>query len=319
MSHLKGFFVKSGEVSGGYGIFPESRSAQDHIKNGIVIIDKPAGPTSHQISAWVRDMLSLGKTGHSGTLDPNVTGVLVIALQNATKIMPALAQSIKEYVCVMTLHKDVPESEIREALLSFTGSIEQLPPVRSAVKRALRKRDIHEIEVLEIAGRDVLFRVKCQAGTYIRKLCSDAGIKLKSGAHMAELRRTESGSFSEKDCVKLHDLRDAYELLKEGDEKEIRSVILPVEMACEQIKKIIVKDTTVNALCNGAPLGAGGIVAIQEGIEEKGLIGIMTLKGELVGLARAARGFDALKEMDKGLAATMERIVLARETYPKTW
>ncbi|MBI5355231.1 MAG: RNA-guided pseudouridylation complex pseudouridine synthase subunit Cbf5 [Candidatus Aenigmarchaeota archaeon] len=319
MGHLKGFFVKSDEISGDHGIFPESRSAETHIKNGVVIIDKTAGPTSHQISAWVRDMLSLSKTGHSGTLDPNVTGVLVIALQNATKIMPALAQSTKEYVCVMTLHKDVPESDVREALISFTGIIEQLPPVRSAIKRAVRKRDIHEIDVLEIDGRNVLFRVKCQAGTYIRKLCSDAGIKLKCGAHMAELRRTQSGSFSEKDCVKLHDLRDAYELLKEGNEKEIRRVVLPVEMACEGIKKIVVKDTAVNALCNGAPLGAGGIVAIQEGIEEKGLIGIMTLKGELVGLARAAKGFDSLKEMEKGIAATMERIVLARETYPKTW
>jgi len=319
MGHLMGFFVKSDEISGDHGIFPESRSAETHIKNGVVVIDKTAGPTSHQISAWVRDMLSLRKTGHSGTLDPNVTGVLVIALQNATKIMPALAQSTKEYVCVMTLHKDVPESDVREALISFTGSIEQLPPVRSAVKRAVRKRDIHEIEILEIDGRNVLFRVKCQAGTYIRKICSDAGIKLKCGAHMAELRRTQSGSFAEKDCIKLHDLRDAYELLKEGDEKEIRRVVLPVEMACEEIKKIIVKDTTVNALCNGAPLGAGGIVAIQEGIEEKGLIGIMTLKGELVGLARAAKGSDSIKEMEKGIAATMERIVLARETYPKTW
>src|SRR3989338_2496513 len=140
--------------------------AEELINYGIVNIDKPAGPTSHQVSDYVQKILGISKAGHSGTLDPGVTGVLPIALGRATRIVQNLLTAGKEYVAIMYLHKEVSEKEINEAVKKFTGKIKQLPPIKSAVKRRLRTREVYYVEIMEIEDREVLFRIGCQAGTY---------------------------------------------------------------------------------------------------------------------------------------------------------
>jgi H/ACA ribonucleoprotein complex subunit 4 len=150
-------------------------------------VDKPSGPTSHQISAYVKDILAIDKAGHSGTLDPKVTGVLPVTTGRATKGVQLLIKAGKEYVALMHIHKDIDEAEVRKACEEFIGKIQQLPPIRSSVKRQLRTRSIYYFEIIEIEGRDVLFRVGCEAGTYIRKLIHDLGQRLGCGAHMVTL------------------------------------------------------------------------------------------------------------------------------------
>src|SRR3989338_7818960 len=180
-------FIKKAAV-GEFGKPPVERTADELINYGIVNIDKPKGPTSHQTSDYVKKILHLSKAGHSGTLDPGVTGVQPVALGKATRITQFLLTAAKEYVCLMHLHKEVPESSLRTTIQRFVGKIQQRPPVKSAVKRVERTREIYQFEILEIKEKDVLFRVQCQAGTYIRVLCHQIGKELKVGAHMAELR-----------------------------------------------------------------------------------------------------------------------------------
>ncbi len=253
------------------------------LHNSLIVIDKPAGPTSHQVSGFVKKILHLDKAGHSGTLDPNVTGVLPVALGIGTKIIQALLNAGKEYVCLMHVHDDLDESQLKEAIMSFQGKIKQLPPVRSAVKRQERFRTIYYIDILEIKGRDVLFKVGCQAGTYIRKLCSDIGLKLGCGAHMAELRRTEAGPFSESKAITLQDLADAYHEYKENqNEKPLRNILIPLENCIDHLPKIWVKDSSVETLCKGAQLKMPGIVKIHSGIKRGDMVALLTMNNELL-------------------------------------
>src|SRR3989338_478532 len=162
---------KKAETDHNLGIKPEKRTVDMIINYGVVNIDKPKGPTSHQVSDFVQKILGINKSGHSGTLDPAVTGVLPIALGRATRVVEYLLHAGKEYVAVMHLHKEVSEEGVRVVFKEFTGKIMQKPPIKSSVKRVVREREIYYVDVLEIDGKDVLFKVGCQAGTYIRKLC----------------------------------------------------------------------------------------------------------------------------------------------------
>ena len=169
------------------------------IPSGILVIDKTRGPSSHQVTAWVGKMLGV-HVGHSGTLDPQVSGVLLVMLGRAVRLAPLLLQHRKEYVCLMRLHGDTTRKRLEEVMEEFTGRIYQRPPRRSAVARNLRIRTIHSLTILDIEERLVLFRVTCDAGTYIRSLCHHVGLALGTGAHMQELRRTKSGAFNESDA-----------------------------------------------------------------------------------------------------------------------
>jgi len=156
-----------------FGKEPSKRSIEELLENGIVIVDKPSGPTSHQVTAWVKEILHIDKAGHGGTLDPNVTGVLPIALQNATKVIGLMHGAMKEYVCVMRLHGEVSKKKLKETMKNFIGKIWQMPPKEAAVKRQLRQRRIYYLNIIEVDGKDVLFKVGCEGGTYIRVLCKD--------------------------------------------------------------------------------------------------------------------------------------------------
>ncbi len=311
--------IKQEEEAGEYGYIPEKRPIEYYIKYGIINLDKPSGPTSHQVSSWVKDILHLKKAGHSGTLDPKVTGVLPIALERATKILSFLLKAGKEYVGVMRLHKDATEKQIRRVMGEFVGEIKQKPPVRSNVKRVERKRNVYYINILEIEGRNVLFRTGVQAGTYIRKLCDDIGKKLNTGAHLEELRRTKVAGFREEESVKLQDLADAWHYFKEGDEKEIRKVILPVEKGVEHLPKIWMTDSAVSSVSHGARLAVPGIVKFHTKIKKGEWVGLMSLKNELVAVGRAVMDSEEIMEREKGIAVEMERVIMPAGLYKKLW
>lgn len=305
----------------GHGHEPSSRPMREHLRLGIINLDKTVGPTSHEVVAWVKRLLEVRRAGHGGTLDPKVSGVLPVALEDATKMVQTLLPAGKEYVCLMHLHGDVPEHRLEQVLQEFQGDIYQRPPMRAAVRRLLRKRRIYYAELLERDGRDVLLRIGCEAGTYMRKWCFDVGEALGCGAHMAELRRTRTGPFHEDGAlVKLHDLADAYAFWREeGTEDHLRKVILPVEATVQHLPKLVVRDGAVDALCHGASLAAPGVLTVETKISPDDLVALMTLKGELIALARATMTSKQIVEADHGIVAKPERVVMSPGTYPRKW
>jgi len=304
-----------------YGCKPTERPIKDHIRFGIINLDKPAGPSSHEVTAWVKRLLALEHAGHGGTLDPKVTGVLPVALEEATKTVQALLVSGKEYVCVMRLHGSTPEKRVKSVLDEFVGIIYQRPPIRASVKRRIRTRKIYYLTLLETADRNVLFQVGCEAGTYIRKLCYDIGEVLGVGAHMQELRRTRAGSFTEQEnMVTLHDiayLQSRWQETKDGN--AIHKFVQPMEKVLELLPKIYVRDSAVDAVCHGANLAAPGVLSLETDIKPNATVAIMTQKGEGVALSKALMSTEDVLKIDHGLVAKTVRVLMTRGVYPKMW
>ncbi len=304
-----------------YGCKPEEREITDYISKGVINLDKPSGPTSHEVDSWVKRILKLDKTGHGGTLDPKVTGVLPVGLADATRAIQLLLTAPKEYVCLLTFHSDVDESEIRRVFEEFTGKIFQLPPVKSAVKRELRTRNVYYSTIYEIKGRDVLFRIGCEAGTYVRTYCHNIGEALGVGAHMAELRRTQVGSFREREnLVTLQDVTDAYHFyIEDGDESFLREAIMPMERAADYLPKVIIKDSAVDAICHGADLASGGVACLSDDIRKGDIVAIETLKGELVGAGNSLFFADEILSAEGGFVVNVSKVFMKPGVYPKLW
>lgn len=286
------------------------RSVEQLIEYGVINLNKPAGPTSHMAADYVKKILCLNKVGHGGSLDPGVTGVLPVALGKATRIVQALLVAPKEYVCIMRLHKDVPEETIRKVCKEFIGKITQLPPVKSSVKRVLRQRNVYEFEILEIKGKEVLFRCKCQAGTYIRKICHDIGLKT-GGANMYKLLRTKAGPFTYKDMVTLQDIEDAYWFWKnEGNEKYIRKIIRPIEDAITHLPKVWADAGAIGSLSHGISLKMPGVLKHDEFNAEQ-LVAVMTPNDELIALGNAAVASKDFTE--RGVAVKVHTVFMQAE------
>jgi len=299
-----------------YGCKPVERSLEDHLRLGVLVLDKPAGPTSHQAADWVKKIVGASKAGHSGTLDPQVTGVLLVGMNDSTKILNTLLAAPKEYVGVMRLHAEKSEGHVRGVFSELTGKIFQRPPVKSAVKRQLRVREIYELELLELEGRNALFRCLCEAGTYIRKLCHDAGLILGCGGHMLRLRRTRVGPLGEEHAVKFHDLKDAWEL---KDEAALRKLIHPVEDAVAHLPRAWLRDTSVDGVCHGSPAYAPGVAKLEAGIKEGDAVALYSLKEELVAVAEARATAEKIFSAKKGEAFKPARVVMTPGTYPRHW
>ncbi len=317
------YLIKSkSKTNPDYGCDPYERPIEEHISKGVINLDKPSGPSSHEVDSWVKRILHVNKTGHGGTLDPKVTGVLPIGIDTATRVSQLLLPAGKEYVCLMTMHKEMPEDQVYEIFDQFTGKIYQTPPVKSAVKRELRVRTIYYATIYEIKGKDVLFRVGCEAGTYIRTLCHDIGEALGCGAHMAELRRTRAGPFNERndDLVNLHDLTDAYHFwVEDGDESYLRNAIKPMEVAADHLPQIFIKDSAVEAICQGAKLAAGGISMLSKGIKRGDLVAIKSVKGELVASGIALASTEEIMNADSGLVVNTNKVFMQPGVYPMAW
>ena len=304
-----------------YGTYYDKRSIEQLLQYGLIILDKPPGPTSHETVAWTKRILKLPKIGHSGTLDPQVSGVLPLGLGEATKALGVLLLGPKEYHALGRVHSLPSKEKMKEIIEMFQGEIFQKPPQRSAVVRQTRTRHIYEFEVLQQKERLLLTRILCEAGTYIRKLYYDMGEILGPGATMIELRRTRVDQFRETDgLVTLHELANAFALWEEKkDATKLMSMIQPVEHAFSEIKSVVIRDSAVDAMCHGAQLAIPGILKISPNLKKGDLVGVYTQKGEAVALAESTMSEEEIRDAAKGYAFETRRIIMAPDTYPRKW
>ncbi len=304
-----------------YGTYFDKRSIEQLLNYGLILLDKPPGPTSHEVVAWTKRILKIPKAGHSGTLDPQVTGVLPLGLGEGTKALGVLLIGPKEYHALGRLHSLPSKEELQKILKQFTGEIYQKPPQRSAVLRQTRTRTIYELELLEQKERLILLRALCESGTYIRKLLYDIGEILGPGATMIELRRTHVNQFHEDyPLVTLHELSDAFTTWEETqDDSKLLKMIHPIELALSEIKSIVIRDSAVDALCHGAQLAIPGILQMSKNLNIGDLVGIYTQKGEIVALAESTKSGQEILDNPKGYAFETKRIIMAPNTYPKRW
>jgi H/ACA ribonucleoprotein complex subunit 4 len=304
-----------------YGTFYDKRSIEQLLDYGLIILDKPPGPTSHETVAWTKRLLKIPKIGHSGTLDPQVSGVLPLGLGEATKALGVLLYGPKEYHALGRIHSLPSKEKLDEIIKMFTGEIFQKPPQRSAVVRQTRTRTIYEWEILEQKERLLLTRILCESGTYIRKLYYDIGEILGPGATMIELRRTRVDQFHESDgLITLHELANAFSFWEEKkDESKLKKIIKPIEYAFSEIKSVIVRDSAVDAMCHGAQLAIPGILKISPNLKKGDIVGIYTQKGEIVALAESTMSEEEIRDATKGYAFETKRIIMAINTYPRKW
>lgn len=304
-----------------YGTYYDKRTIEQLFNYGIILLDKPPGPTSHETVAWTKRLLKLPKIGHSGTLDPQVSGVLPLGLGESTKALGVLLYGPKEYHALGRIHSLPPKEKLYETVKMFTGEIFQKPPQRSAVLRQTRTRTIYEFEVIEQKERLLLTRILCEAGTYIRKLYYDIGEVLGPGATMIELRRTRVDQFYESDgLVTLHELADAFALWDEKkDDSKLMKMIKPVEHALSELKSVVIRDSAVDAMCHGAQLAIPGVLKISPSMKKGDIVGIYTQKGEAVALAESTMSEQEIRDATKGYAFETKRIIMAPNTYPKKW
>ena len=304
-----------------YGTYYDKRTIEQLLNYGIIILDKPPGPTSHETVAWTKRILKLPKIGHSGTLDPQVSGVLPLGLGEATKALGVLLYGPKEYHALGRIHSLPSKEKLDETMDLFRGEIFQKPPQRSAVVRQTRIRTIYEFEVLEQKERLLLTRILCEAGTYIRKLYYDLGELLGPGATMIELRRTRVDQFRETDgLVTLHELANAFAIWEEEkDASKLMKMIKPVEYAFSELKSVVIRDSAVDAMCHGAQLAIPGVLQISPNLKKGDIVAIYTQKGEAVALAESTMSEEEIRDATKGYAFETKRIIMAPNTYPKKW
>ena len=297
------------------GHTPLKRPLAEYLKYGMINLDKPANPSSHEVVAWIRRILRVDKTGHSGTLDPKVTGCLIVCLSRATRLVKSQQGAGKEYVCIVRLHDAIDgERTLVRALDQLTGALFQRPPLISAVKRQLRVRTIYKNELIEYDNERHLgiFRVSCEAGTYIRTLCVHLGLLLGVGGHMQELRRTRSGIMNEGEhLVTMHDVLDAQHLYdQQKDESYLRHVVKPLELLLTNYKRLVLKDSSVNAVCYGAKVMLPGLLRYANGIEVNEEVVLMTTKGEAVALGIAQMTTADMAHCDHGVVAKIKRVIM---------
>lgn len=308
------------------GCSPLSRPLREYIKSGVINLDKPANPSSHEVVAWIKRILRVEKTGHSGTLDPKVTGCLLVCIERATRLVKSQQGAGKQYVAVVRLHGDLGEnatSKVRRGVELLTGALFQRPPLISAVKRQLRIRTVYESKLLEFDEKRRLgvFWVKCEAGTYIRTLCVHLGYILGVGGNMQELRRVRSGVMGEEDgLATMHDVLDAQWVFDNSrDESYLRAIIKPLESLLVGHKRLVVKDSAINSVCYGAVLMIPGLLRFEDGIEVGEEVVMMTTKGEAIAIGIAEMNTAVMATCDHGRVARIKRVVMERDTYPRRW
>lgn len=326
--------IETKNHASGDGCAPMDRPIRDYVMNGVINLDKPANPSSHEVVAWTKRVLNavggqkIEKTGHSGTLDPKVTGTLIVAIDNATKLVKMQQSAGKEYVAILKLHDKVPggKAQIERALETMTGTLFQRPPLISAVKRVLRTRTIYEAKLRQYVEDTnmVVFWVSCEAGTYIRTLCVHLGLILGVGGHMLELRRVRSGAMKEgiaNGQVTLHNVIDAgWRYKVKHDERALRHVIQPLEVLLIGMPRIMIKDSSVASVTHGGQLMVPGVLRFDDSIKMGQEIVIITVKGEAVAIAVAILSSTELQQgVRSGTVCKTKRVILSREAYTQKW
>ncbi len=303
-----------------HGKRPHDRTVEELLASGWFLIDKPPGPSSHQIAAWVRDMLKVDKISHGGTLDPFATGALTILTGGTTRLTDRILLGKKTYVAVLRIPAEVEEVALEEAVSNLTGRIHNVPPKESAVKVRVRQRTIDEFTILDRDGRIVLARISCEAGTYVRTIAKDMGLLLDGPVELVELRRSTSGIMDEEDAVTLQQLSDAIYLWREhGDDTAMAKILQPIESLLTGMPSLTVKDGAVAALTHGAPLAKPGLVEMSSDLATGDEVAINSLKGEVVCIASMITDSESIQKMNKGEVARPKVVLMGNETYPKRW
>ena len=286
---------------------PADRDPETLLEFGVVNLDKPPGPSAHQVAAWVRDMAEVDRAAHAGTLDPKVTGCLPILTGTATRAAQVFDDSRKGYVSVLELHAPIP-SDFEETLSEFEAPLYQKPPRKSAVVRRLRTREIHRLDALEHEDRRALLDIECASGTYVRKLCHDLGLALGTGAHMGDLRRTKTGGFDDATLSTMEDLADGLAFWREdGDSGLLREVVSPAERALEGLPRLTVADSAAREIAEGAPVYAPGVIDAElDGADAGDLLACYTPDGAAVCLGHLVGD----PEADSGTVVELERVLV---------
>merc|ERR1711953_1378420 len=307
-----------------FGASPLKRDLVNYVKSGFINVDKPSNPSSHEVVAWIKRILRVDKTGHSGTLDPKVTGCLIVCIDRATRLAKSQQSAGKEYVAIYRLHESVERKRVEQELERLKGALFQRPPLISAVKRQLRVRTCYESKLIEHDEKRNLgiFWCSVEAGSYIRTMCVHLGLLLGTGAQMQELRRVRSGIQDENDSgmSTLHDVLDAQWLYdNHKDESYLRRIIRPLEALLTGHKRVIMKDSAVNAVCYGAKILLPGVLRYDDGIEMGMEIVVCTTKGEAICIAIAQMTTATMASCDHGVVAKIKRVIMERDTYPRKW
>lgn len=303
-----------------HGTLPDERDLEALMRSGFILIDKPAGPTSHQLAAWARDLFGLDRLGHGGTLDPFATGVLPLMAGRTMKITNKVLKHTKSYIAVFRF-KTVPDStELASAMAQLTGRIYNVPPEVSAVKVQVRTRRIHTFEQLDMVGQDLVARITCEAGTYIRTMARDLGLMLGGPVVLKELRRETSGLYRLEHCITMDQLADAVWLWKEcGEEGALRNVIHPIEKLLVDVPSCTVKDSAVAALTYGAPLLLPGLVSVPSGLKKGSELLVKSLKGEAVAFVTLKVDSDSIPSLENGEVARPSAVLMDTDVYPRRW
>lgn len=268
--------------------------------NGIIGVYKEKGYTSHDVVAKLRGILKQKKIGHTGTLDPDAEGVLPVCLGNATKLCDMFTEKVKAYECVLLLGQttdtqdvsgniinesdkeklaEITEAEAKDAIMSFVGDYDQIPPMYSALKvngvklydlarqgividREPRRITIYDINIKEINLPEIVMEVSCSKGTYIRTLCNDIGEKLEVGGCMKKLLRTKSGQFLLKDTKTLKEIEEL------RDNNELEKYVITTEESLKIYGEIETYPEWDKLLCNGNPLHKSKVIVKAKSNEE---------------------------------------------------
>ena len=315
-------FDKDAVTNPKFGSVPSERSLDELLGSGILLVKKPRGPTSHQLTAWIRNILGITKIGHGGTLDPMATGLLTILCGRATRLTDIILKGDKRYISIIRFGRDIDSIELEELLNSLVGEIYNVPPKESAVKVQVRTRTITSLSLLDFdsSSRIAVVEISCVAGTYIRTLTRDIGLLLNTSCEMLELHRDRTSIFDESMACNMQQLADAIFLWKEhNDERSLRKLLTPVETILTKIPSIMIKDGAVAAMTHGAPLARPGVVNASSGISSGSLVVISSMKGEAVAVANTSVDIDEILKMTKGQVAVAKSVLMPTGIYPQNW
>ena len=310
--------VSQASTSAEHGKRPEARTLDERMMAGIILLDKATGPTSHQLTAWAKELLGIEKMGHGGTLDPFATGVLPLLLGRSMRLTSGLLSHSKTYVAVLRVHGGVDMERIEAAIEQQRGRIYNVPPDISAVKVQVRTRRIDRLEILDDDSEHVVLEIDCEAGTYIRTMARDIGLLIGKKTELVELRRTASGIFSIENCVTMEQLADAWWLYSEkGDDSAINQLIQPMELLVASRPSVVIKDSAAASIAHGAPLLRPGIVNMPENLKPGDEVSLNSIKGELVATAEMLLGSQEILSIEQGEVARSTAVLLPTGVYPR--
>ncbi|MGB0202115.1 MAG: RNA-guided pseudouridylation complex pseudouridine synthase subunit Cbf5 [Candidatus Poseidoniaceae archaeon] len=311
---------KDAKTSPDHGTIPGERTIEQLLESCFILLDKSPGPSSHQVSAWARDMMGLEKLGHGGTLDPFASGLLPLLSGKAMRLTGKILTHDKSYLALFKFGKEIERDEIEDKMAMLTGKVYNVPPEISAVRVQVRTRKISKFDILDFDGTSLLTHIECEAGTYVRTMARDLGLLLDTPVELKELRRPTSGEFSLSQSITMQQLADAYWLWQEkGEEDAMLRILHPIEDMLSDLPRVVVKDGAAAALSHGAPLLRPGVVSIDDDLNVGTEVLLVTMKGEAVAIAKMSQNSKVIPDMNQGEVAKPNCVLMKEDTYPRSW